>query len=79
MNETERLMQVYGLTIRNNRIVPDGVNTDGTRQFIAKLRFEANKREALASASKPYKAKLLMQNARAARKDADRLERLLQG
>ena len=70
-------MEESGLTIKNKQLVPSGKNNDGTRKFIETLRQAASDSERAATHSKPYKANLLIQNARQARKEANRIEKLL--
>lgn len=63
-----------GLIIKNGRIYGDKRNADKARQFVARLRQAADEAERQAAATTPYQARLLGQNARAARRDADRIE-----
>ena len=67
----------YGLMLKGNQIVADGKNPDKTRKFIALLRSSARRSEIQSRATTAYKAKRLMQNARQAREDANRIEATL--
>ncbi len=76
--ETESMtIDEAGLTIRNGKLFPTGNNNEGTRRFISVLRKAADDSEMAAIHSKPTKANSLMQNARAGRREANRLEKLL--
>lgn len=63
-----------GVIRKGKQLVANPDNLPAARAFIAELRRQADEAERQASAATPYKAKLLMQNARAARRDADRIE-----
>lgn len=72
------ILKANGLTAVNGKLVADKGQPDKAREFIAKLRAAADEAEKKSMATTASKAKLLMQNARAARKDADRFEKSLE-
>lgn len=67
----------FGLTVLRGQLVADGLNPAATREFLALLREHADDYETQAQDATPYRTRLLLQNARQARKDADRIEKTL--
>jgi len=66
-----------GLKIKNGKIVADNSNKAATVAFLQTLRAAADDAEKKSLACPRYKAKIYMQNARAARRDADRIEKTI--
>jgi hypothetical protein len=66
-----------GLIIKNGKLYGDKNNSEKAMQFVAQLLKMADEAEKKAIATTAYKAKVLNQNARQARKDADRIEKSL--
>lgn len=63
-----------GVVPRGNKWVANPDNIPAARAFVAELRRRADEADHQAAATTEYKARLLRQNARAARRDADRIE-----
>jgi len=63
-----------GLIIKNGRLCGDKRSPQKTLRFIAELRKRADDAEKKSLAVTEYKARVLKQNARAARREADRIE-----
>jgi len=63
-----------GLLLKGKQVVADPANPEAARAFVASLRDEADKAEKEAVGQTESKARILQQNARAARRDADRIE-----
>ena len=70
-------MNNTGLIVRKGRLYPDRKNLEQTRKFISLLRQQADEADNKSNAVTPYRAELLRQHARQARRDADRLESLI--
>jgi len=68
---------VPGLKLKGRRLVADPDNLPAAREFVANLRREAEKLDKEAGAATKAKGRKLRQNARAARRDADRIERTI--
>lgn len=79
MNARQKeILKENGLVMKNGKLCGDKNNVEKAMQFIAKLRAAADDADKKALATRAYKSRLLNQNARAARKDADRIEKSLQ-
>lgn len=73
----KEILKANGLTAIDGKLVADMEQPDKAREFIAKLRDAADTAEKQSMAATRSKANRLAQNARAARKDADRIEKSL--
>ncbi len=72
--QVSAILQQNGLIEQDGKIVADPHNPEAALVFIAQLRDAARKADQQADAATPSKASKLRQNARGARKDADRIE-----
>lgn len=66
-----------GVIKRGRELVANPDNIPAARAFVAELRRQANEAEARALATTESKARILNQNARQARRDADRIEKTI--
>lgn len=73
MSKVNAELSKYGLKLSGKQIIADNKHNDLTLKFIQSLLEKADQAEQQSKLEKPYKARLLMQNASAARKDAERI------
>lgn len=73
----EEIDVTQGVVLRGKRWVANPDNIPAARAFVAELRRRADEADRQAEATTAYKARILRQNARAARKDADRIEKTI--
>ena len=67
-------LSLHGLKLVGKHLVADGKNAAAAQAFVETLRASALECEQRAGSVTPSKARELQQNARAARRDADRIE-----
>lgn len=73
MRKNKQVLQRNGLILIDGRLYTDANNAPAARAFVAKLRASADEADARAEAVTADKARRLRQNARQARKDAERI------
>lgn len=79
MNKINQELSKHGLKLLGKNLVADNIHPDLTLAFIQELLNISEQAEQQAKTEKPYKAKLLMQNAREGRKQAEQIRQSMKG
>lgn len=74
MNKINQELSKHGLKIVCGKLQADNIRPDLTLAFIQELLNRSEQAEQQAKSEKPYKASLLMQNAREGRKQAEEIK-----